>query len=72
MFRAVEECFYAYRWALSNADKLGSTAARVVVVGDSAGGNLTLAVTLKCILEVCWPKGVFSRSDLTLNFSPEN
>ena len=27
---------------------LGSTAERVVLVGDSAGGNLALAVALRC------------------------
>lgn len=46
--RALLECFYAYRWALANADKLGSFAERVVVTGDSAGGNLCVAVSLLC------------------------
>eukprot|EP00662_Eupelagonemidae_sp_cell21_P055097 gene55097-61322_t len=33
-------------WALSNALSLGSASARVVVAGDSAGGNLAMAVAL--------------------------
>ena len=40
--------------ALENALYLGSTAEHVVVTGDSAGGNLAVAVTLRCIIEVWW------------------
>eukprot|EP00047_Mylnosiga_fluctuans_P002412 m.224390 g.224390 ORF g.224390 m.224390 type:complete len:692 (+) comp11088_c0_seq1:40-2115(+) len=48
---ALEECMYAYRWALSNMDKLGSTGQYICITGDSAGGNLTVAVALKCVQE---------------------
>ena len=44
---AVEECVFAYAWALQNAWRLGTTAERVVLSGDSAGGNLAVAVALK-------------------------
>ncbi|KAK4534675.1 hypothetical protein CDCA_CDCA02G0700 [Cyanidium caldarium] len=44
---AVEECVFAYAWALQNAWRLGTTAERVVFSGDSAGGNLAVAVALK-------------------------
>jgi acetyl esterase/lipase len=44
---AVNECFFVYCWALKNARLLGSTAKKVVLVGDSAGANLALAVALK-------------------------
>ena len=44
---AVNECFFVYCWALQNAHLLGSTAKRVVLVGDSAGANLALAVALQ-------------------------
>lgn len=47
--RALEECVYAYSWALLNAYKLGSTADKVILVGDSAGGNLMIALTMKAI-----------------------
>lgn len=50
---ALEECFYMYRWALCNVDRLGTTGQHVCVAGDSAGGNLVAAVTLRCIMEVC-------------------
>ncbi|XP_062454740.1 hormone-sensitive lipase [Rhea pennata] len=45
--RALEECFYAYCWALRHCRLLGSTAQRVCLAGDSAGGNLCLAVSLR-------------------------
>ncbi|KAK7865290.1 hypothetical protein R5R35_012585 [Gryllus longicercus] len=47
--RALEEVFYAYCWALKNCRLLGSTAEQIILIGDSAGGNLNLAVTMKCI-----------------------
>lgn len=58
--RALEEIFYAYCWAIKNARLLGTTAEKIVVVGDSAGANLNMALTLKCIEQmVRRPDGVF-------------
>eukprot|EP01117_Protostelium_nocturnum_P014397 TRINITY_DN5475_c2_g2_i1.p1 TRINITY_DN5475_c2_g2~~TRINITY_DN5475_c2_g2_i1.p1 ORF type:complete len:871 (+),score=298.97 TRINITY_DN5475_c2_g2_i1:190-2802(+) len=48
---ALQECFYSYVWALENCTKLGSTAKKVIVVGDSAGGNFAAAVTIRAITE---------------------
>jgi hypothetical protein len=50
--RALQECFYAYRWAISNLEQLGSRGDRVCIAGDSAGGNLAVAVALRCGVEV--------------------
>ncbi|CAF3549789.1 unnamed protein product [Rotaria socialis] len=47
--RAIEECFYAYAWILKNASKLGWTGKTLLLVGDSAGGNLITVVTIKAI-----------------------
>lgn len=47
--RALEECFYAYCWALNNCHLLGSTAERVCLAGDSAGGNLCITVSMKAM-----------------------
>lgn len=47
--RALEEVFYAYCWAIKNAKLLGTTAERIVLVGDSAGATLNMSLTLKCI-----------------------
>lgn len=44
---AICECVYAYLWALQNASRLGTLAERIVFAGDSAGGNLAVAVALK-------------------------
>lgn len=44
---ALDDCLYAYQWALENTTILGTKAERVVLCGDSAGGNLAVAVALK-------------------------
>eukprot|EP00048_Salpingoeca_helianthica_P006996 m.105208 g.105208 ORF g.105208 m.105208 type:complete len:902 (+) comp14194_c6_seq2:225-2930(+) len=69
---ALDECYFAYTWALQNAHLLGSTAERVVVCGDSAGGNLCTAVALRCAMEgVRMPDAVVaSYPALNLNWSP--
>ncbi|KAL4657663.1 hormone-sensitive lipase-like [Arapaima gigas] len=45
--RALEECFYAYCWALKNCHLLGWTGERVCLAGDSAGGNLCMTVSMR-------------------------
>ena len=35
--RALEECFFAYVWALNNLEKLGTIGKHIALVGDSAG-----------------------------------
>lgn len=42
----VEDCFDAYRWTLEQSKILAIDANRIVMGGDSAGGNLAIAVTL--------------------------
>jgi hormone-sensitive lipase len=57
--RALEEVFYAYCWALKNIELLGSSGENIVLVGDSAGGNLITACTIKCIeMGIRKPKGL--------------
>jgi hormone-sensitive lipase len=37
--RPTEEVLFAYAWAITNPSKLGWTGEKIVMVGDSAGGN---------------------------------
>ncbi|XP_067172949.1 hormone-sensitive lipase isoform X2 [Apteryx mantelli] len=65
--RALEECFYAYCWALRHCRLLGSTGQRVCLAGDSAGGNLCLTVSLRAAAAgVQCPDGVVAAYPVTM------
>lgn len=42
----VEDCYCMYQWMLNCADTLEINKDKIIVTGDSAGGNLAAAVTL--------------------------
>lgn len=44
--QATEECYAAAEWAVAHGHEKGLDASRVVIVGDSCGGNLAAALTL--------------------------
>ncbi|KNC77567.1 hypothetical protein SARC_09970 [Sphaeroforma arctica JP610] len=48
---ALDECFYAYSWIISHAEKMGYSAGQICLSGDSAGGNLVVALGLKIVKE---------------------
>ncbi|MEE6527318.1 hypothetical protein FKM82_028625, partial [Ascaphus truei] len=65
--RALEECFYAYCWALTHCRLLGSTAERVCLAGDSAGGNLCITVSLRAAaVGIRMPDGIMAAYPATL------
>ncbi|TNN09509.1 Hormone-sensitive lipase isoform 3 [Schistosoma japonicum] len=60
--RALEECYYAYCWITLNREYLGCTPdAKIVLAGDSAGGNLALGVCMRVTCDglLNKPTGIF-------------
>uniref|UniRef100_A0A8D0A742 Hormone-sensitive lipase n=1 Tax=Sander lucioperca TaxID=283035 RepID=A0A8D0A742_SANLU len=65
--RALEECFYAYCWALRNHHLLGWTGEKVCLAGDSAGGNLSVTTSMRAAaFGVRMPDGIVAVYPATL------
>ncbi|XP_050701085.1 hormone-sensitive lipase-like isoform X2 [Eriocheir sinensis] len=47
--RPLEEVLTVYCWVLNNLKILGCTGKKIVLTGDSAGGNLITGLTIKCL-----------------------
>ena len=45
----LNDCVSGLKWVVANAAELGIDASRIIVTGDSGGGNLTLATGLKLL-----------------------
>lgn len=54
----LDDCWTALQWLVDNADQLNVDPSRIAVAGDSAGGNLAAALTLRA-REVGGPALVF-------------
>ncbi len=47
---AIDDCWQAYNWILNDMEKsIGIKPSKIVLTGDSAGGNLALALTFLAI-----------------------
>uniref|UniRef100_A0A0P4W0N5 Hormone-sensitive lipase n=2 Tax=Scylla olivacea TaxID=85551 RepID=A0A0P4W0N5_SCYOL len=58
--RPLEEVLTVYCWVLNNLKILGCTGKKIVLTGDSAGGNLITGLTIKCLeLGLRPPDGLF-------------
>ena len=44
---AHDDTYTAYRWVLANASEIGGDPARVALVGESAGGNMAAAISMR-------------------------
>ena len=47
----LNDCYMAYKWIIENARKLNVDINKIIICGDSAGGCLSVDVTLKAIKE---------------------
>lgn len=45
---ALDDCYAVLRWLQENAPEIGGHESRICVMGDSAGGNIATALTLRC------------------------
>ena len=72
--RAVNDCFYAYAWVLRNATSLGTTAEKVILAGDSAGGNFGFGVAFLAaqyqLRKPCLVLGAYPALKISLDLSP--
>ncbi|KAF2403807.1 hypothetical protein EJ06DRAFT_527408 [Trichodelitschia bisporula] len=70
----LEDCVSAYRWMLENATRFGARPGPAVIMGGSAGGNLSAAVALKLADEPdVKPRGIVVAAASTVHpdFIPE-
>lgn len=70
---AMEDISCAYRWIADNARQYGGDPERMVVGGESAGGNLTLSLALSCCVRMdepaarmIWDAGIVPRVIMVL------
>jgi acetyl esterase len=47
----INDCYNTFKWVLENAKRLGGNPNKVVVIGESAGGNISAVVAQKAMKE---------------------
>ena len=56
---AIEDSFETFKWVVDNADALGINNNKIVLAGDSAGANISVAVTMMAKdRNILCPKGI--------------
>lgn len=62
----------AYAWLLDNAGELGIDAGRIAIGGDSAGGNIAIAVMLQCkqqqLTQPCYQVQIYPGIDYQMGY----
>ena len=68
---ALEDCFSIYQWLLENAEELKIDTDHIAVLGDSAGGNLAIGVSLlardQSVKMPCYQMLIYPATDRRLN-----
>ncbi len=59
---ALEDTAAAYQWIVSNAHEFGGNPDQLIIAGESAGGNLTLALAAGCCFKLDDPVAKFIRN----------
>ncbi|MCC6438652.1 MAG: alpha/beta hydrolase [Acidimicrobiales bacterium] len=69
----LNDCVSGLRWLVGEADRLGIDAERIIVAGESGGGNLTLATGLKLLRDgdIGLVKGLYALCPYILGAWPD-
>jgi len=59
---ALEDVAHAYHWIIKNTGQYGGNPDQIIIAGESAGGNLTLALAAGCCFDIDEPVAKFIHS----------
>jgi acetyl esterase/lipase len=69
----LDDCVSGVRWLVASADRLGIDADRIIVAGESGGGNLTLATGMRLLRDgdIGLVKGLYALCPFILGSWPQ-